>query len=75
MAGIKKQVTPHVLRDSYATHLMENGVGLRRIQLLLGHAKPETTMIYTHVAHKNLMQISSPLDITVEALTKSRKKQ
>ena len=73
LAGIKKQVTPHVLRHSYATHLMENGVDLRHIQLLLGHAKPETTMIYTHVAHKDLMQISSPLDTTVEALTKSRK--
>ena len=73
LAGIKKQVTPHVLRHSYATHLMENGVDLRHIQLLLGHAKPETTMIYTHVAHKDLMQISSPLDTTVEALTKTRK--
>lgn len=73
LAGIKKQVTPHVLRHSYATHLMENGVDLRHIQLLLGHAKPETTMIYTHVAHKDLMQISSPLDTTVEAITKSRK--
>lgn len=75
LAGIKKQVTPHVLRHSYATHLMENGVGLRHIQLLLGHANPETTMIYTHVAHKDLMQISSPLDTTVEALAKSGKKQ
>ncbi|MFK7833736.1 MAG: tyrosine-type recombinase/integrase [Winogradskyella sp.] len=75
LAGIKKQVTPHVLRHSYATHLMENGVDLRHIQLLLGHAKPETTMIYTHVAHKDLMQIISPLDTTVEALTKSKKQQ
>ncbi|MBF8150690.1 tyrosine-type recombinase/integrase [Winogradskyella sp. F6397] len=72
-AGITKQVTPHVLRHSYATHLLENGVDLRHIQLLLGHAKPETTMIYTHVAHRDLMQISSPLDTTVEALTKTRK--
>ncbi|WP_411895192.1 tyrosine-type recombinase/integrase [Winogradskyella sp. A2] len=73
LAGITKRVTPHVLRHSYATHLMENGVDLRHIQLLLGHAKPETTMIYTHVAHKDLMQISSPLDTTIEALTKSQK--
>jgi len=73
LAGITKKVTPHVLRHSYATHLMENGVGLRHIQLLLGHAKPETTMIYTHVAQRDLMQISSPLDTTVEAITKSHK--
>ena len=72
-AGIKKQVTPHVLRHSYATHLMENGVDLRHIQLLLGHAKPETTMIYTHVAHKDLMQISSPLDTIIQSITKSNK--
>lgn len=72
-AGITKQVTPHVLRHSYATHLLENGVDLRHIQLLLGHAKPETTMIYTHVAHRDLMQISSPLDTTIESLTKTRK--
>ena len=72
-AGIKKQVTPHVLRHSYATHLMENGVDLRHIQLLLGHAKPETTMIYTHVAHRDLMQISSPLDTIIQSITKSHK--
>ncbi|WP_417860873.1 tyrosine-type recombinase/integrase [Winogradskyella sediminis] len=72
-ANITKQVTPHVLRHSYATHLMENGVDLRHIQLLLGHAKPETTMIYTHVAHRDLMQISSPLDTAINAITKSTK--
>ena len=66
-------MTPHVLRHSYATHLMENGVDLRHIQLLLGHAKPETTMIYTHVAHRDLMQISSPLDTAINAITKSTK--
>lgn len=71
-AGIKKQVTPHVLRHSYATHLMENGVDLRHIQLLLGHAKPETTMIYTHVAHRDLMQIKSPLDTAIQSITKTQ---
>lgn len=61
-AGIKKKVTPHVLRHSYATHMLENGVDIRYIQELLGHKKPETTMIYAHVAQKKLMNIKSPLD-------------
>lgn len=61
-AGITKKVTPHTLRHSYATHLIEMGVGLRYVQDLLGHAKPETTMIYTHVAKKDLLKIQSPLD-------------
>jgi site-specific recombinase XerD len=69
-AGIYKDVTPHTLRHSYATHLLENGVGLRHIQELLGHAKPETTMIYTHVARKDLMEITSPLDTAVKQLSK-----
>jgi site-specific recombinase XerD len=65
-AGIKKKVTPHVLRHSYATHMLENGVDLRYIQELLGHKKPETTMIYTHVAQKKLVNIKSPLDVIAE---------
>uniref|UniRef100_UPI00404A742B tyrosine-type recombinase/integrase n=1 Tax=Gelidibacter sp. TaxID=2018083 RepID=UPI00404A742B len=74
-AGIKKLVTPHTLRHSYATHMMENGVDLRYIQELLGHAKPETTMIYTHVAQKDLMKVRSPLDVAVESLTKNGKEE
>ncbi|TVZ59241.1 site-specific recombinase XerD [Flavobacteriaceae bacterium MAR_2010_105] len=73
LAGIQKKVTPHTLRHSYATHMLENGVDLRYIQSLLGHAKPETTMIYTHVAQKSIMQIKNPLDVTVEGLMKGVK--
>lgn len=72
-AGIKKRVTPHTLRHSYATHLIENGVGLRHIQELLGHSKPETTMIYTHIAKKDLLSIKSPLDTAVLGLQESAK--
>lgn len=68
LAPITKKVTPHTLRHSYATHLLENGVSLRYIQELLGHSKPETTMIYTHVSKKNLSQIQSPLDTILLSL-------
>lgn len=58
---ITKRVTPHTLRHTFATHLMESGVNLRIIQELLGHNSPETTMIYTHVMQTTL-QIKSPLE-------------
>ena len=61
-AGIKKPVTLHWLRHSYATHLLEAGTDLRYIQELLGHKSSKTTEIYTHVSQKNLQKIRSPFD-------------
>ena len=75
LAGIKKHVTPHTLRHSYATHLLENGVSLRHIQELLGHSKPETTMIYTHIAKKDLLEIQSPLDAILLSLNKNANRE
>ena len=61
-AGIEKSVHPHTLRHSFATHLLENGVDIRKIQVLLGHASLTTTQIYAHVSSKELKKIKSPLD-------------
>lgn len=61
-AGIAKEIKPHTLRHSFATHLLEHGTNLRYIQTLLGHTSAKTTEIYTHVSSKNLEDIKSPLD-------------
>ena len=61
-AGIRKPVTLHWLRHSYATHLLESGTDLRYIQELLGHKSSKTTEIYTHVSNRMIQQIKSPFD-------------
>ena len=61
-AGIKKRVSPHTLRHSFATHLLEQDIDIRVIQVLLGHAKLDTTARYTRVANTTIRSVTSPLD-------------
>lgn len=65
--GIERNITAHMFRHSFATHLLEQGLGLRYIQQLLGHSSSKTTEIYTHVSNKSLAKIKSPLDTLLES--------
>jgi integrase/recombinase XerD len=62
VAGIRKRVSPHTLRHSFATHLLEQDVDIRVIQVLLGHSKLETTALYTKVSTRTIHAVAGPLD-------------
>jgi site-specific recombinase XerD len=62
-AGIPKRVTPHTLRHTFATHLLQANYDIRQIQQMLGHSDVRTTMIYTHIIKSDIKEVKSPLDL------------
>jgi integrase/recombinase XerD len=78
-AGIKKRVSPHTMRHSWATHLLENGADLRTIQLLLGHAELEATTVYLHLSRRHLQAVVNPIETMsiskLDTVKRSRRKQ
>ena len=74
-AGIDRNVSPHTLRHSFATHLLEQNVDIRVIQVLLGHAKLDSTALYTRVATKTIQRVMSPLEHIALKLKESRRQE
>jgi integrase/recombinase XerD len=74
-AGITKRVSPHTLRHSFATHMLEAGADLRAIQVLLGHAKLGDTTVYLHLSRRHLQAVASPLEAILMATPDGERKR